>query len=506
LIAIGCGAAYTTILLIIGLLLHDSGDAASETDFFDAYVSQARKFLGGELVVDPFRGPVYPIVLAGLYKVLSPLKAGLFETGIVLSALSAGVVVGLSYRLLVLLYSARAAMVATVLLATNPVFVRYSYTTGNDMFFLAIAMVAIYAFLRIKKLLWYELVVVGGVTALAYLTRYNGASVLLAMFVGLLFLNIWKKPWRNRWVAALIVLGAFAAVITPWSVHSKQKTGKFFYNRNYVNIALGVYSTEGDTDRFLRENPNTFNSFVDVVTYDPVKFFVGVPERAVRHVNTIVFRVIMLPVGSLALLGMLFLLIRPPDRRELAYYTFGVAYFIVIIPVFFSDRFVLFLIPVTIALAVRGLFGFAEVLKAETRVRRTVAVVLVTLLAFNLLSSVMYNKKFIRGETAGLRDLGRQFAATVEGRRGGRVVSRLPHFAYYGGLEFVRMPLVTSHEALMAFIRERNADYLFFSATAQRTRRELATLMNPNASHPGLAVVAVSPIGVLYAVDRGYRE
>jgi hypothetical protein len=140
-------------------------------------------------------------------------------------------------------------------------------------------------------------------------------------------------------------------------------------------------------------------------------------------------------------------------------------------------------------------------------VQRTVAVVLVTLLAFNVLSSVMYNKKFIRGETAGFRDLGRQFAATVpEGRRSGRVVSRLPHFAYYGGLEFVRMPLLTSYDALMAFIKERNADYLFFSTTAQRTRRELATLMNPNDSHPGLVVVAVSPIGVLYAVDRGYRE
>jgi len=81
-------------------------------------------------------------------------------------------------------------------------------------------------------------------------------------------------------------------------------------------------------------------------------------------------------------------------------------------------------------------------------------------------------------------------------------VARLPHFAYYAGLEHVRLPLLDTYDELLAFMREARADYLFFGTAAVRTRRELGELMNPDKDHPGLRVVAAGSFGVLYAVDK----
>jgi hypothetical protein len=82
----------------------------------------------------------------------------------------------------------------------------------------------------------------------------------------------------------------------------------------------------------------------------------------------------------------------------------------------------------------------------------------------------------------------------------------MPHFAYQAGLDFIRLPILAGYDELLTFMQETNTDYLFFSHVAQRTRPELGSLMNPNSDHPGLVVVAASPIGVLYAIDKRGRD
>jgi hypothetical protein len=498
----GLGAIYSLSLIVVGLLFHVSGDAASESDFFGPYVKQAQKFLEGTIVIDHFRGPLYPMALGSLYLLLSLFKAGLFETGIVLSAISAGLAIGVSHRVLQSLFSGKLALVVTVLLATNPIFIRYSYTAGNDMFFLAVALIGVHVFLRVDKPRWPWLVASGALAALAYLIRYNGVSILLAMIFGLVFVNVWRTTWKDRLLSTVVLTMTFVAVITPWALYCKNQKGQFFYNQNYVNVALGLYSADGDADRFLKESPTTFDSFADVISHDPKKFFTAFPERALRHVSTMIYRVILFPLGSAVMLGMLLLLVRPPSRREASYYMFGLIYFAVIVMVFFGDRFFLLLIPMAITVAARGLFELADIVKSEPRAQRGLVIIVVGLIAINATAAFLYNKKVIAGETIGFRDLGRQFRESVpEERLGKRVVARMPYFAYFAGLEHVRLPILGSEAELLAFMRKQAADYLFFSYAAKRTRGELADLMDPRAKPTGLKVVAVSSLGVLYQID-----
>ena len=62
---------YFVILLILSLLYHKVGDYGIETDFFWGYVPHAKSFINGDLQIDAFRGPLYPMVLGLVNLIIS---------------------------------------------------------------------------------------------------------------------------------------------------------------------------------------------------------------------------------------------------------------------------------------------------------------------------------------------------------------------------------------------------------------------------------------------------
>lgn len=56
-------AIYFIAMFIVVLTNRLIGDYGVETDFYVAYVEQAKEFLNGNIIVDQYRGPVYQIVL-----------------------------------------------------------------------------------------------------------------------------------------------------------------------------------------------------------------------------------------------------------------------------------------------------------------------------------------------------------------------------------------------------------------------------------------------------------
>lgn len=499
-------AAYVVVAVVVGLRFHVMADGQSGADFLGSYVTQARSFLGGAVAVDPYRGPLYPIILGLLHLVTRSFGAGLFETGIVLSALSAGVVLFVTFELLKSLFAFQTALVVIGLLVTNPVFVRYSYTTGNDMFFAAMATLTVFILLRPGELRWPWVVAAGTMSALAYLTRYNGVAILVAVVATVALVNIWRLRWRSRMLASLVLALCFLACITPWGLFCKQKVGHFFYNRNYENIAYGFYLEEGYADRFAAEHAGEFNSFADVVAYDPARFFGALPTLAYGQLTGIMGRVLTWPVGIVALLGTVFLFIRPPDRRQLAYYLTCVPFAGVLLLVFFAERFTLFLIPMLLALAVEGLRHAATYIKSKKRTRLVFAACAVAMIGYGVVATAIYNKPRLKGGSIAFRQLGEWFTKTVPAhQRGSVVAARKPHFGYFAGLKTVDIPIANSYEELMRYLHERDADYLFFSTVAAQMREELAYLSvvrDPKQAPPGLTLMAATSVGALYKIEK----
>jgi len=480
------------------------GDGDSETDFFGGYVLQARSFLDGTVYIDQYRGPLYPIVVGILYFLLRPLGLGLFEAGIVLSVLSASVVLFSSHRVLNRLASPLVAGATVLLLVANPIFFRYTYTTGNDMFFAALATLSVYFVLRSGHFQWSSVIVAGLFAALAQLTRYNGIVIVGAACVCIALINVWQVTWRKRLLAALALAMTVVIVTAPWGLYTLAKRGGYFYNKNYINMAVTFYSEKEETQRFEARHADDFNNLVDVVLYDTATFLRNLPKNAWDQARMSMDQVALWPNSVLMLVGVVLLLWRRPSRRLFAYYTFGLLFFFVLWLVFFKPRFALFLAPMFASLAAQGALGVASILRRERARTAVFVVIMVALLGYSVYESIPHNRKYLPGGPLAFRKMTEGFVAK-EGSKliGKSVVARKPYFAYFAGLEWIPLPVVESERELVEFIHERGAGYLLMTYVAARTRPEIESLYSDyQTKRRGLKAIGVSRIGVIYRVEK----
>jgi uncharacterized membrane protein YvlD (DUF360 family) len=509
--ALWTALAYFAVVAALGLVFHVTGDLESESDFFDSYVVQARAFLDGAIAVDPYRGPVYPILLALFSLPMGLVGAGMFEAGIVLSALSAAVTLYFTQRLLSRWLSAPVALAATLLAALNWVFVRYSYTTGNDMPFAALATAALCAFFAPRAGTRLRPLALGILCGVVYLTRYNGVALPLVMFAGVLLFDLWDLPWKRRVRACVLLAAGFAAVLSPWALYCKAETGRYVYNENYRNVAYGAYmTTEGTTEEFLARHPGEFTGYRDVLSYDPGRLLKQVAVHFVEHTRRVLQRVLSWPLSIFTLVGLASLFRRGGNRSFGVYALAGAVFYLLLLLVFYSDRFLLFLVPIACALAAHGFVVASDAISRRTPVPPFADFALMTLLIYSAITCVAFNRPLIHGADTVFREMGETFARErPDHDRAETVVARKAYFGYFAGLTTAPLPLVSSHDELMAYLRRVGADYLFFSYVAYNTREALTYLSYPDRPHPGLVPLAMAPPtsegsfrGVLYRVEK----
>ena len=183
-------AGYLVALGSAAFAFHRIGDYAVETDFYWIYAPRAKELLRGIILLDQFRGPGYEILLAGAGWLLGDM----FRAGMLLSVLSAGAVLWLTYRLLERLFGAEHALIVSVALAVNHTFIIASYTAATDMVFNLLAVLIVFLILHREEYRWHDLALAGLVTGFAYVTRYNTVAFLIAVPLGVMLLDIYQVP------------------------------------------------------------------------------------------------------------------------------------------------------------------------------------------------------------------------------------------------------------------------------------------------------------------------
>ncbi len=168
-------------MLIIALKYHIIGDYGLETDFYWVYSVQAKALQSGVILLDPFRGLVYPITLA-----IFGLVFEMFAAGIIINVLCGGVSLYLIY-IIIEKHNNFVALGTMLLVMSNVWFIKYTYSVGTDMLFLVFFLSVIYYILTDKWIL------AGIFTALAYNTRYAGVSLIVA---GIILLILKYRKWK----------------------------------------------------------------------------------------------------------------------------------------------------------------------------------------------------------------------------------------------------------------------------------------------------------------------
>lgn len=487
---------YFIVMLYIGLTYHVVGDYHVETDFFQSYVPTAKDILKGVWTIEAFRGPGYPTVLA----LFGFLLKDFFTAGIVVSVITASLTLFFTFEIIKKLFRADIAFIVVLLTAVNKTFVQYSYTAGTDMTFNMFAAGAVYFLLKNEQRSWLNIAFTALFAAAAYLTRFNGIVVLAAIPVIVLFFNIYKLAWKQRVITSIAFLLLFFIFIAPYGIHCLNEKGSFFYNKNYLNIAYEMFAKgKIGWDEYWNVEAAKYNSLAQVIVANPWLFVSTVATNFYSHLVSDLELLVGWGIGICFLAGLIGMITQKPTSRQASFYFFGAMMFVVLLLVFYGERFSLYLVPVYSTIAVqtlawnrwRGIPFYNGFIAATILVIWTFAV------------SYNFNRENIDSGPKEIKVIAEWFNAHVKDTDETKIVAcRKPHIAFYINKTMTYLPYVTTWEELEKETKKAKASYLFYGMYEANMRPQFQQLLNPNAAPAWLEPITytTSPPAVLYRV------
>jgi hypothetical protein len=497
---------YFFLMLFVSVKYHIIGDYNVETDFYWSYVPQARQILEGVVPIEDFRGPVYPMVLA----LIALVTKDLFHAGVVLSVLAASVSLYLIFEILRKLFKSDIALIGMLLVAANTTFVRYTYTAGTDMLFMAFVTASMYFLLRDELLKRQSIVFSAVFAALGYLTRYNGLSAAVGVPLAIVFANPFQQSWRDRFKTSGMFLGIFLLAISPWGVFCLVQKGSFFYNRNYLNIAYEMFAKgKVGWDQYWYGEAQKFTSLTEVIFSDPLLFVRALTKNLIDHAISDMNLLLGWQVGVFTLMGVAACIRYKPTARALSYFIIGGAFFAVLLLVFYGERFSMLLLPIYIALALKTLTLPAFARHRFWKVMHAGGVIAIALLLWTGYSSMEFNKVNIDSGPSEIVSIAGWFHQNFgEAEHGKIVIARKPHIAYYLNMNLEVFPYVSSYDELIAHMRKVKASYLYFGLMEAGMRPQFERLLDPRSAPKELKPLTytTNPQAVLYEVDLGAAQ
>ena len=468
-------ALATLALAWIAFARHPVGDYFTESDFY-GYAEGARAFRHGALDFARYSvvGPVYELLLAALTTIVPDA----FRAGELIS-LAAAAAVMLLWLAIVRRRAGEAAALWTVMfIAANPGFARYGYSTTTDMLALGTQSAAAWALLAARGRR--APLAAGALVALAALTRYSALALLPA---GAVILAVWPprddhgRPARRR--ALLLFAAGFAALALPWlalSLRAGHWPGSnlvesfSFYTdpsaqRNVQDVAGG--GGYRSLAALLREQPGALAG----------RLLGNVPDHLMRNLRSLIGEPVAWACGA----GLVVTILDGGWRAMAPVGVAGAFVFAALVPVFYSDRYALPLVPYDLALA--GLAAGSRRLRALP-LRAIVWAALMVPLALSLHSSVTLQRWVESQLPVETLAAGRALRAVAP--PGARVLSRKMHVAYYSGTGAVAFPRVKRLAELADAARVNGAGFLYFSWYEAELRPEFWYLLDSTATVPGL--------------------
>jgi hypothetical protein len=229
----------------------------------DGYVAEAEQILHGELPHDPFRPLLYPLLTAGLSRIVRDP----FLAARLLSNLAAAALAGLAWATGRRLAGPAAGAWAMAMLAVNPNLWILGQHVTTDMLFAALGAAALFAGLVYLESPGPRPALGAGLAlGLAAFTRSNALFLLPALFLAWLLAPGGREEPRRRLLHLGQALGIAGLVLLPHWALRQAAFGSPFHDENWKNLAWKLH---GYPDwSYLDRVP--FRSAWEVVREDPM--------------------------------------------------------------------------------------------------------------------------------------------------------------------------------------------------------------------------------------------
>ena len=457
LLAAACSASVTLVAVYVAARHH----TVFVWQELDGYSLQAEQLLSAIWPRDVYRPALYVILTA----LGGNLLGDCFLAGKMISAIAAGGVAWLSYRLGLRLGGTRAGLIACALTASNSLLVTNSILAATDMLFALHFHLALLMLLRFsdrpspRHAFW-----AGVALALAWFTRYQAVALLPVMIATVAARS--AKPERARH-ALSFAIGTTIGLV-PHTTVSWLQFQKPFHDENWRSLALRHFGTEGDW-AYLHNNP--FHGLLSVLGHDPLRMLrtatselwnflqVGLPQSLGLATPGALYAVALLLLAS----GTKMAARRDRPATWAALSAAGSYTALVCFTFHASYRFCLPLVPIASA-AMACAIARISALHTEKRMLREAAWRGLAAAAFlhALACSYQELRNLIRGQPTEIVAFAQGLAK--EPARLPRVVSNYGLLHHYAAIEHLYAPMAvdteTAWQGIRAAVADHQADYV----------------------------------------------
>ena len=504
--------------LVMAARQHPFGTYTTETDFYHYYAPDAERLASGQFPANTFQGPGYPAVIAFVAK-LTGHSDDLFTVGKWLSVLCAIACGWLIYRLFAQVFNPWVGLAAQAFAIVSGEFLSFSISATTDVFFLLLCLATLVVLTNDRQHALTRSLWAGALAGAAYVTRYNGLFLLATGLCGIVLLNLFVLSRRERMRYAVIFLGLFLLIASPWLIANGRHYGSPFYNANYLNIATEFFpelvkgKTNQDATRAMAER---FHSFGEVLRYDPARLLKRYPANLWESLRNVVREGLLNRwLAWLALLGAVLVWFDRRARTALMLEIGGVVYLLLMALNHWETRYYFLVMALCAGLAAYAVMRGYEWMQQQSFSQRAGGKRAAFIALPVMVSVVLWLAAFVQGNQQ-LREFLANHPLEVPATRSYlqsvgqcpstqnvriiRIVARKPHVPYLCRGEWVFFPQVESLEELRAWLQQNPVDYLLISQRELKERKKLKPLGDPAKAPPWLRPVwsSTEPLIVVY--------
>lgn len=443
------------ILFIPGIIHNDSYE----------YIRAAKSMLKGD-----WAGGVAPPVYSFCIMVLNKFVGNYELTGELVSWIFGGVVVVPIYFLARRVFDERTGRIASLLSAVQPTLYFYSGSVLSDsVYYFFIALSVYLGWVAFEKGNLITVILFSLSTTISYLTRPEAIGFMFIFSLWALFINppAAKRTLLRRLILTTLAIVCFIIFSSPYLVALRKEFGRWEISRKAsISIVMpeqsmdGISQPDGEIKSVRGSLANkrkiSISSFVREPATILKRLLIGFFHALFKYqqaLNPVLF--------LLALVG----LIRKRQdkslwRIDLYLLSFFFFFFVMVLPFFWiTKRHTSHLIVIATPWAAYGLMRVTDFIRKKTMVpyiRNYAGIVLLVIVMGVLLTEGFFDRLNSRRHRMIRKEVGIWMKDNLQK---GPVISRLPHEAFYGDMDWINVQDY-SYDNLLKKATNRQAKYL----------------------------------------------
>lgn len=401
------------------------------------YISHAKRILSGDWSIGSgLTHPFYPLLIALAHYIFPNGELAGIGVSVFLGSL---LIIPLFY-LASTLFNKKVGFYSVFFASVHPFLYIYSGSvlTESTFYFLLVSSV-LFGWKAFEKGRFQDILSFSLFVSLSYLTRIEGIGFLILFVLWVLFVSppIGERSWVKRVSIALIAISIFLIFSSPYLIQIKKETGNWQISKK-ISISLGSLSEEDEESIIkIRENKSIrISSFIQ----SPLIFMKLIVLRGIESLYKF-FQVYTPYLFIIALIGIFMGKSEISSlKRNFFILSFSLYLLCFVHPLFRPGRrYATHVIPIALPWAAFGFLQIVEEIKKAVKKEKLQTKIFILFLIITLVSLFIQGRIMHRREH---RIIQKEVGLWIKEHlpKGSKLMSRLPQEAFYGELEWIKIP------------------------------------------------------------------